>query len=57
MQNAIINNDEKQLTYIATDMMAELGAWHGLQYDVTGIKRKRDQSNERAHPDAPSDDG
>ena len=38
----------------ATDMTAERGAWLGLWYD---IKRRRDDSSERAHPDATIADG
>jgi len=41
----------------AADMTAERGAWRGLRYDITGIKRRRDDSSERAHPDATSVDG
>ena len=41
----------------AADMTAECGAWRGLWYDITGIKRRRDDSSERAHPDAMSTDG
>ena len=36
----------------AADMTAERGAWRGLRYDITGIKRRLDDSSERAHPDA-----
>jgi len=35
-------------------MTAERGAWLGLWYD---IKRRRDDSSERAHPDATIADG
>jgi len=35
-------------------MMAERGAWWGLRYDITGIKRRRDDSCEHAHADAVS---
>jgi len=41
----------------AADMTAERGACRGLWYDITGIKRRRDDSSERAHPDATSVDG
>jgi len=36
----------------AADMMAERGAWRGLRYDITGIKRRRDDSSEHTHPDS-----
>jgi len=36
----------------ADDMTAERGAWRGLWYDITGTKRRRDDSSERAHADA-----
>jgi len=38
-------------------MTAERGAWRGLRCDVTGIKRRRDDSSERAHPADTSVDG
>jgi len=38
----------------AASMTAERGAWQGLQCDITGINRRRDQSSERAHPDVSS---
>jgi len=41
----------------AADMTAERGAWWGLWYDITGIKRRRDDSSERADPGATSVDG
>jgi len=41
----------------AADMMAEHGDWRGLWYDITGIKRRCDDSSERAHPDATTVDG
>jgi len=31
----------------AADVTAERGAWRGLRYDVTGIKRRHDDSSER----------
>jgi len=34
----------------AADMTAERGAWWGLWYDITGIKRRRDDSSEHVHP-------
>jgi len=41
----------------AADMTAERGAWQLLWYDITGIKRHRDDSSECAHPDAIIIDG
>ena len=41
----------------AADMTAERSAWRGLWYDITGVKRRRDDSSERAHPDATSVNG
>jgi len=41
----------------AADMTAERGAWRGLWCDITAIKQRRDDSNERAHPDAMRGDG
>jgi len=38
----------------ASSMTAERGAWRGLQCDINGINRRRDQSSKRAHPDASS---
>ena len=40
----------------AADMTAERSAWRGLWYDITGIKRRRDDSSERAHPDVSMDE-
>ena len=41
----------------AAEMMAQRSVWQGLRYDITGIERRRDDSSERAHPDAMSVDG
>jgi len=41
----------------AGNMTAEGGAWRGLRYDIMGIKRRRDDSSERTHPDATRVDG
>jgi len=59
MQNLKLNTHLSRRLYrdplmAGAGMTTERGTWWGLRYDITGIKRRRDQSSERAHSDVSS---